>query len=189
MNALEAVAVVEQLGWKLPDIIPHLAKIKAIPGRMEFLELSLPFRVLVDYAPEPASMTALYSILPGLNAQRIIHVFGSAGGGRDQARRPVLGKFVAEHADIAIVTNEDPYDEPPEQIIDQIIIGANTANPKKAQIEKIIDRRTAIRRALSLAKPGDLVVITGKASEQWLMGPNGQRIAWDDRTVVRELVA
>jgi UDP-N-acetylmuramoyl-L-alanyl-D-glutamate--2,6-diaminopimelate ligase len=189
MNALEAVAVVEQLGWKLPDIIPHLAKIKAIPGRMEFLELPLPFRVLIDYAPEPASMTALYSILPGLNAQRIIHVFGSAGGGRDRARRPVLGKFVAEHADIAIVTNEDPYDEPPEQIIDQIIVGANTANPQKAQIEKIIDRRTAIRRALSMAEPGDLVIITGKASEQWLMGPNGQRTAWDDRAVVRELVA
>jgi UDP-N-acetylmuramoyl-L-alanyl-D-glutamate--2,6-diaminopimelate ligase len=154
---------------------------------MEFIPLKLPFQVLVDYAPEPASMAALYSILPSLNANRIIHVFGSAGGGRDKARRPILGKFVAERADIAIVTNEDPYDEPPEQIIDQIIAGTVTANPKKAHVEKILDRRSAIQRALSLAKPGDLVVITGKASEQWLMGANGQRTAWDDRAVVRDL--
>ncbi|MFA6198271.1 MAG: UDP-N-acetylmuramoyl-L-alanyl-D-glutamate--2,6-diaminopimelate ligase [Patescibacteria group bacterium] len=189
MNALEAVAVVEQLGWKLSDILPHLAEIKAIPGRMEFLSLGLPFQILVDYAPEPASMAALYTILPKLKVNRIIHVFGSAGGGRDKSRRPVLGKFIAERADIAIVTNEDPYDEPPEQIIDQIIAGANVAVPKKAQVEKVLDRRTAIDKALRLAKSGDLVVITGKASEQWIMGPHGQKIAWDDRVVIRELAA
>ena len=189
MNVLEAVAVVEQLGWKLSDILPRLVKIKAIPGRMEFLSLGLPFQILIDYAPEPASMAALYTILPKLNVNRIIHVFGSAGGGRDKARRPVLGKYIAERADIAIVTNEDPYDEPPEQIIDQIIAGTATANPKKAQVEKIIDRRAAIKKALSLAKSGDLVVITGKASEQWLIGRGGQRTAWDDRAVVRELSA
>jgi UDP-N-acetylmuramoyl-L-alanyl-D-glutamate--2,6-diaminopimelate ligase len=189
MNALEAAAAIEQLGWELSDILPHLSKIKAIPGRMEFISAGLPFQVLVDYAPEPASMAALYSVLPNLNANRIIHVFGSAGGGRDKARRPILGKFVAERADVAIVTNEDPYDEPPEQIIDQIIVGTNTANPKKAQVEKIIDRRTAIQRALNIATLGDLVVITGKASEQWLMGPGGHRTAWDDRAVVRELAS
>jgi len=154
---------------------------------MEFLAMDLPFRVLVDYAPEPASMAALYSVLPRFNANRIIHVFGSAGGGRDRARRPVLGKFVTEHADIAIVTNEDPYDEDPKRIVGDILVGTEQASPHRARVESILDRRDALTRALSIARAGDLVVVTGKACEQWIMGPKGQKLPWDDRRVLREL--
>lgn len=186
MNALEAVAVIEQLGFPLADIARALSAVAPVPGRLEFIRITAPFRVLVDYAPEPASMAALYSVLPMFHANRVIHVFGSAGGGRDRARRPILGKFVAERADIAIITNEDPYDESPEHIIADIVAGARTAQPAKALVEEILDRRQAIRRALALAQPGDLVVITGKASEQWIVGPQGEKLPWDDRVVVQE---
>lgn len=187
LNGLEAAAAVEPLGFPVLKIAEASLKLQPVPGRLELLDLNQPFKVLVDYAPEPASMAALYSVLPKFKARRIIHVFGSAGGGRDQARRPLLGRFVAERADIAIVTNEDPYDEPPEKIIDQIISGTKQAQPLKAQVERIIDRRQALQRALSIAQPGDLVVSTGKACEQWIMGPSGTKIPWDDRKVIREL--
>lgn len=186
MNALEAIAVVEALGFPLNDITRVLAVIQPIPGRLELIDASMPFKVLVDYAPEPASMAALYGTLPLFNAKRIIHVFGSCGGVRDHARRPILGQWVAERADIAIVTNEDPYDEPPAKIIQEIIAGTRLANPQKARIEEVSDRRLAIRRALRLAQPGDLVLVTGKASEQWIVGPHGHKTPWDDRKVVQE---
>lgn len=186
MNALEAVAVLEQYGFPLAKLVPALAQLVPVPGRLEFIPSKRDFQILVDYAPEPASMQALYQVLEQLHPKRILHVFGSAGGGRDKSRRPVLGKWVAEHADLAIVTNEDPYDEDPEQIIDDVVAGTKEASPLRAQVERVSDRRQAIAHALSLAKSGDLVVITGKASEQWLMGPKGTRQAWDDRQVVRE---
>ncbi|MFH0952112.1 MAG: UDP-N-acetylmuramoyl-L-alanyl-D-glutamate--2,6-diaminopimelate ligase [Patescibacteria group bacterium] len=187
MNSLQSIAVVEQLGHPLAAIAETLPTIERIPGRLEFIEAGQPFKVLVDYAPEPASMAALYSLIPKFKARKIIHVFGSCGGGRDKARRPLLGKWVAERADLAIITNEDPYDEPPEKIINDIYQGALQADPKKASVEKIPDRRQAIQQALIAARPGDVVLITGKACEQWIMGKNGQKIPWDDRKVIREL--
>lgn len=186
MNALEAIAVLEQLGFPLSQIAPAVAQLEPVPGRLEFLDLRTPFRVLVDYAPEPASMQALYSVLPLYRPQRIIHVFGSCGGGRDRARRPILGRYVAERADVAIITNEDPYDEPPLRIIDDIVEGTKLANPRKAIIERVPDRREAILRALTLAKKGDIVVVTGKASEQWIVTRQG-KVPWDDRKVIKEL--
>jgi UDP-N-acetylmuramoyl-L-alanyl-D-glutamate--2,6-diaminopimelate ligase len=189
MNMLEAIAVVRELGVPRETIATLARKLSPVPGRMEFLDdLALSFRVLIDYAPEPASIAALYSALPRFNANRIIHVFGSAGGGRDRARRPILGKFVTEHADIAIVTNEDPYDENPKQIVDDILVGTEQASPHRAKVESILDRRQAIRRALAVAGAGDLVLITGKACEQWIVGPGGSKTPWDDRRVVREIV-
>ncbi|MBI3956441.1 MAG: UDP-N-acetylmuramoyl-L-alanyl-D-glutamate--2,6-diaminopimelate ligase [Candidatus Kerfeldbacteria bacterium] len=189
MNLLEAIAVMRELGVDLATIVRLSPSLKSVPGRMEFLrDLNVPYRVLVDYAPEPASMAALYSVLPRFGTKRIIHVFGSAGGGRDRARRPILGKFVTEHADHAIITNEDPYDEDPKRIIDDILVGTEQASPHRAKVEAIPDRRTALARAIELASDGDLVVVTGKACEQWIMGPHGSKTPWDDRRVVRELV-
>lgn len=187
MNVLEAMAVVRELDVSLESIARIAPMLAPVPGRMEFLNLGLPFRVLVDYAPEPASMAALYSVLPRFNANHIIHVFGSAGGGRDRARRPVLGKYVTERADIAIITNEDPYDEDPKRIADDILVGTEQASPHRAKVESVLDRRGALARALSLARPGDLVVVTGKACEQWIMGPKGEKTPWDDRRVLREI--
>jgi UDP-N-acetylmuramoyl-L-alanyl-D-glutamate--2,6-diaminopimelate ligase len=133
-------------------------------------------------------MQALYSVVDAVPHKRIIHVFGSAGGGRDVARRPVLGSLVGTRADLAIITNEDPYDEPPMDIIEQIAEGVRSVGKLKEGVTyfKVKDRRDAIAQALRFAQPEDLVLITGKACEQWIMGPLGTKKAWDDRRVVRE---
>ena len=97
-----------------------------------------------------------------------------------------MGKIAAEFCDKIILTNEDPYDENPQDIIDQIESGFSQSRKPKAESLKIIDRREAIREALKSAQPGDTVIITGKGAEQWIMGPGGTKISWDDRKVVRE---
>ena len=113
-----------------------------------------------------------------LHASRLLCVLGSTGGGRDRWKRPEMGRIAAKFCDEIILTNEDPYDENPEKIIDEVAGDRN--------FKKILDRREAIREAIKSARAGDTVIITGKGAEPWLMGPNGSKIAWDDREVVRE---
>jgi len=154
---------------------------------LEFI-IRKPFTVLIDYAPEPASLQALYDLTDTISHERIIHVFGSAGGGRDVARRPLLGKIAGTHANIAIVTNEDPYDDDPMKIINQVAQGVVNVGRLHDQEDlfRVFDRREAIRLAISKAKADDLVLITGKACEQWIMGPLGTKQPWDDRRVARQ---
>ncbi|PIR97307.1 MAG: UDP-N-acetylmuramoyl-L-alanyl-D-glutamate--2,6-diaminopimelate ligase [Candidatus Doudnabacteria bacterium CG10_big_fil_rev_8_21_14_0_10_41_10] len=186
-NCLAAISVANSLGVSLEVCSKSLSKVKGIPGRMEWIDEGQNFRVMIDYAPEPYSMKFLYETVKIFEKNKIIHVFGSAGGGRDKSRRPVLGKLVGESADIAIVTNEDPYDESPQEIIDQVAKGVEQVGKKEGEnLFKILDRKEAIKKALSLAKEKDLVLITGKGSEQYMVVGNGKKIPWDDRVVVRE---
>ena len=92
-----------------------------------------------------------------------------------------MGKIAAKFCDEIILTNEDPYDEDPQKIIDEVAGGRN--------FKKIINRREAIREAIKSAQSGDTVIITGKGAEPWLMGPNGTKIPWDDREVTIEELA
>ena len=110
---------------------------------------------------------------------------GAAGGGRDKWKRPVMGKIAAKYCNEIILTNEDPYDENPIKIIEEIAAGARA----QEKIKKILDRKKAIRTALSLARPGDTVIITGKGSEPWMCVAGGKKIPWDDRKVVKELLS
>jgi UDP-N-acetylmuramoyl-L-alanyl-D-glutamate--2,6-diaminopimelate ligase len=120
---------------------------------------------------------------------RVIHVLGSSGGGRDIKRRPVLGRIAGKNADYAIITNEDPYDDDPLIIINQVAMGAEKAGKKEGEnLFKMLDRRQAIAKAFSLAHEGDIVLITGKGSEQAICGPRGEKTPWDDRDVARELL-
>jgi UDP-N-acetylmuramoyl-L-alanyl-D-glutamate--2,6-diaminopimelate ligase len=107
-------------------------------------------------------------------------VLGACGGGRDKWKRPILGEIAGRNCDEIIITNEDPYNEDPMQIIKDVTKGAG----KKAK--EILDRREAIRTALGLSRPGDSVIITGKGSEPWMCIAHGKKIAWDDRQIVRE---
>ena len=183
-NALAAVAVGRALGLSLAQCAFGVSALTAMPGRMERIEAGQDFIALVDYAPEPESMRQLQSALAHIPHQRIIHVLGSAGGGRDKSRRPVLGRLAAEHADIVIVTTEDPYDEDPQVIIEQVAAGTRAVGHGELIIEP--DRRLAIRRAVALAQAGDLVLVTGKACEQWICWENGRKEPWDDRVMLRE---
>jgi UDP-N-acetylmuramoyl-L-alanyl-D-glutamate--2,6-diaminopimelate ligase len=190
-NSLAAAAVGLSQGLALDIISGALEKVHGVPGRMEFINEGQNFKILVDYAPEPASMEKLYETVRGagleISGGKIIHVLGSAGGGRDKSRRPILGGIAAKNADYVIITNEDPYDENPEEIINQVAVGA-AGKEENVNLFKILDRGEAIAKALGLANENDLVIITGKGSEQAICVANNKKIPWDDREKVREIL-
>jgi len=194
-NAMPAVAVGMEEGIDLEKIKQGLESVKVVPGRMESIDEGQNFSVIVDYAPEPASMEKLYQTLTLINQStnqpinQLIHVLGSCGGGRDKARRPILGKMAGENADIVIITNEDPYDDDPMGIINDVAVGALEAGKKLDEnLYKILDRKEAIEKALNLAKEGDLVLVTGKGSEQRMAVAGGKYVEWDDRDVIRQIL-
>ena len=192
-NSLAAIAVAQSQGIDLAVCKRALEKVIVVPGRMEFIATNNDFKVLIDYAPEPESMRQLFETIKShhivLSDGRIIHVFGSCGGGRDASRRPILGELSAKNAAVQIITNEDPYNDDPEKIIEQVAKGALKAGKILGQnLFKILDRREAIKFALSKAKPGDLVLLTGKGCEQAICVAKGCKLPWDEREVVRELL-
>lgn len=194
-NAMTAVSVGLSEEIDIKKIKAGLEGITGVPGRLERINEGQSFIVLVDYAFEPKAVSKLYEtikLMPKISKgkeeeRKIIHVLGSAGGGRDKARRPRLGKIAGAKADYAIITNEDPYDDDPQEIINQVAQGALTAGKKlDKDLFKILDRREAIHKALALAKENDIVLITGKGSEQAICVAEGEKIGWDDREVARE---
>lgn len=191
VNATGAIAAVSALGFSIPATAEAFNTLKPIPGRQEMIDEGQTFDVMVDYAYEPESQRQLYKFIREIHKPvgKIIHVTGSAGGGRDKSRRSALGTIAAENANIVIVTNEDPYDENPQHIIDMVAVGAAAAGKiKDKTLFTILDRRSAIQKALTLASRDDFVLITGKGSEQALCIAKGVKIPWDDRAVVREIL-
>jgi len=186
-NALAAVSVLTGWGFNLKLIAKVASSFTGTPGRLEFIKAGQNFSAVVDYAHTPESLEAVYrAISSQKNNKKIIAVLGSCGGGRDQAKRPVLGKLAGQFAGEVIVTNEDPYDEDPLSIMKAVAEGAASAGKVMAKNLFIIeDRRQAIARAAKQAQANDLVIITGKGCEQWLMTSKG-KIPWDDRRVVEE---
>ena len=177
-NALAAVAVALSQGISLETCSKALRKAKGVPGRMEIV-LREPFVVIVDYAFTPAALEKVYQTSKNtFNPKKMICVLGACGGGRDKWKRPVLGKIAQKHCQEIIVTNEDPYDENPMEIINQVV--------GQTKAEKILDRKKAIAEALKKADPGDLVIITGKGSEPLMCVADGKKISWDDRKIAKE---
>ncbi|MFA7204306.1 MAG: UDP-N-acetylmuramyl-tripeptide synthetase [Candidatus Caldatribacteriota bacterium] len=179
----------------LEKIIDGLEKIKNIPGRMEIIDVGQKFLAIVDYAYEPVAMKKMYDLIYFLKKElsdngyngKIIHILGSAGGGRDKDRREVMGRLAGERADFVIITNEDPYDENPLDIINQVSLGSKEVGKQEGiNLFRIMDRREAIKKALKLAKEGDLLIITGKGCEQAICLSNGKKIPWDDRLILKE---
>ncbi len=178
-NALAAIAAAQSQGVDMAVCKEALAKIGSVAGRMERIASS-PFEVFVDYAVTPDSLEKAYQTTRQDLAGKLICVLGACGGGRDRWKRPVMGDLAKKYCDWAIITSEDPYDEKPELIIDQIA-GKNKAGDN---VEKITDRRQAIERALSRAKIGDRVIITGKGCEDSMCVAGGKRIPWSDKAIV-----
>lgn len=186
-NLLAALSAGTGSGLTTEKMKAGLESITGVPGRLERIDAGQNFTVIVDYAFEPKAVEKLYETVDALPHKRIIHILGSAGGGRDKARRPILGALAGKHADIAIVTDEDPYDEDPLRIMTEVAIGAENAGKKsELNLFTVPDRREAIRKAFSLAKEGDIVLITGKGSEQAICRAHGKKEGWDDRSVARE---
>ena len=186
-NATAAISVALALGYDIKLIADAVARLPVVPGRLETIDQGQPFTVIVDYAFEPVALAKLFETVQMFDHKRVIHVVGSAGGGRDVSRRPKLGRLSAEHADITIVTNEDPYDDDPQEIIDQVAAGAFEVGSHEGQdLYRILDRAKAIDKAISLAAKGDIVLITGKGSEPVMAVGNGKTVPWDDRREVRK---
>ncbi|MBD3281132.1 UDP-N-acetylmuramyl-tripeptide synthetase [Candidatus Uhrbacteria bacterium] len=189
INALAALAVAKTCGLSLAAAASQLEKITGIAGRFELIDEGQDFTVIVDYAPEPASLKQVYQTIKALGPKRIIHVLGSCGGGRDAARRPILGRMAGQNADIAIITNEDPYDDDPMSIINQVADGAKQAGKVENQdLFLIQDRGEAVLKAVKLAQSGDLVLLTGKGAEQAICVENGKKIPWDERNAARQAI-
>jgi UDP-N-acetylmuramoyl-L-alanyl-D-glutamate--2,6-diaminopimelate ligase len=165
-----------------------LMGLEVIPGRMEQINEGQPYTVIVDYAHEKQSMTNVLNTAKQMRkpGARTIILLGAEGGGRDKSKRPIMGELSARLADYVIVTNVDPYEDDPQEILEDIATVAEKFGKKRGtDLFVIEDRREGIRKALSLAQAGDVVLITGKGAEQSIV-IGGVRSAWDDRKVVRE---
>lgn len=182
-NALAALSVGAMYGVDLPTARPALEKVADVPGRMEFVQKS-PFSVVVDYAHTPDSLEAVYMSLKQElgEGKKLIGVLGSAGGGRDRWKRPEFGKIADQYCDTIILTNEDPFEEDPAIIVEQVAAGIEHAE----KYTKIMDRKEAISSAIRLAREGDIVIITGKGSETSMALAGGKKIPWSDRDVARQ---
>ncbi len=183
-NALLALGIGEALGHTRNEIKDAFLQVKQIPGRLEFINEGQSFKVIVDYAFEPRAMEKLYDTLTNVEHRRVLHVFGGTGGGRDTSHHVNNGHLVAQKADVAIITNEDPYDDDPMEIIRRIE-GA-VKETSSIEVHSILDRKEAIFKAIDLAREGDIILITGKGSEQAMCVAGDKKIPWDDRLVVKE---
>ena len=180
-NIIAAAAVAKEFRVADERIKSVIEKLRPLPGRLEFIKNNLGVNIIVDYSFEPKAMEKLYQTISKIKYNKLVHVLGGTGGGRDKGRRPILGKMANQKADKIIITNEDPYDEDAQEIMDQV------AEPvAKEKLIKILDRRKAIKKAIELANGGDLILITGKGAEQAICLASGKKIPWDDRLVVKE---
>lgn len=189
-NSLAAICVGMSQGVSLETAKKALEKIQGVPGRMEVVQAE-PFLVLVDLAHTPPAVEKVYQACRSLlgAGAKMITVFGAAGGGRDKQKRPELGRLAARYCDIIILTNEDPYDENAPDIIEEIrkgIFAIQNPKSKIGDVYQILDRKEAIKKALAMANPGDVVLLLGKGTEATMVFAGGRKIAWDERQVVRE---
>ncbi|MCX6780115.1 MAG: hypothetical protein NT034_02970, partial [Candidatus Magasanikbacteria bacterium] len=188
-NALAAVAVASSQGTSLDNIAQGLDNVKMLEGRMEFIEAGQPFKVIVDYAHEPMSLTELFINLKKIVPGKVIAVIGSDGGGRDVLKRSKMGEIAGKFCDYVVVSDVNCYDEDPRQIAQMLASGAIQVGKKDNEdLFVIVDRRAGIEKALSLAQANDVVVITAKGTEPYIAIADGKKIPWDDRSVAREIL-
>jgi UDP-N-acetylmuramoyl-L-alanyl-D-glutamate--2,6-diaminopimelate ligase len=176
-NVLGAVAAGLLLDLDEDAIAGGIASVRDVPGRFELVDEGQPFKVVVDYSHKPGSLETVLRAARDLGNGRVIVVFG-AGGDRDRAKRPLMGRVAAENADVVIVTSDNPRSEDPLSIIQDVLQGTGL------DVEIDPDRRSAIARAISLAEDGDVVVIAGKGHEQG-QEVDGVVTPFDDREVAR----
>jgi UDP-N-acetylmuramoyl-L-alanyl-D-glutamate--2,6-diaminopimelate ligase len=163
-----------------------LRNIPPVAGRVE--QFTSPKNALkhitavVDYAHTPDSLEKLYQAFPDVHK---VCVLGNTGGGRDSWKRPEMGAIAERYCDEIILTNEDPYDENPRDIVEQMAKGIGN----KDKVEIIMDRRQAIKIALEKAPDNSYVLVSGKGTDPYIMGKNGTKEEWSDAVVVKEELA
>ncbi len=191
-NSLAAISVLKEMGFSWQVLQEGLRQAPPVPGRFEEVSAGQDFTVIVDYAHTPDSLQqALIEariLLGNKRGRQLISLFG-CGGDRDKTKRPLMGEISARLADVTVVTSDNPRTEEPKAILDEILKGipANQMHNGHRKVWAEVDRRDAIRMALSLAKKGDLVLIAGKGHETYqVIGDQKQH--FDDRETVREIL-
>lgn len=180
-NIMAAAAAAYLLGVPKPGIQEGIGGLQAVPGRFEKVALDLPFSVVIDYAHTPDALENVLRLAREVTRGRVISVFG-CGGDRDRSKRPQMGAISARLADLTIITSDNPRTEDPGRIVREIESGIHE---KENRVISIVDRREAIARALSLARPKDLVLLAGKGHETY-QEVGKQRFPFDERTIVKE---
>lgn len=185
-NTLAAITLTRAFGVPLGIIDTALHTLPTIKGRVEHFK-SAPgaaksITAIVDYAHTPDSLTQLYQ---AFKDQPKICILGNTGGGRDTWKRPEMGRIAEEHCDQIILTNEDPYDENPRAIVEAMKKGIID----QSKVAIIMDRRTAIKTAFEQAPDGGYIIISGKGTDPYIMGPHHTRKVWSDAIVVQEELA
>lgn len=184
-NALAASCVAISLQVPLESVKEGIESSKSVSGRFEHVDCDQDFSVIVDYAHAPEALENLLQLYRKLTTGKLFAVFGATGGGRDKAKRPKMGAIANEYADYIILTDDDPYHDDEMEIIEQITAGV----PRREghNFWKIPDRKEAIRLALTLARKGDTVVVSGKGAEEVMM-VRGKKIEWNDKKVIMDLL-
>jgi UDP-N-acetylmuramoyl-L-alanyl-D-glutamate--2,6-diaminopimelate ligase len=196
LNILGASAVSVALGIESDAVVEGVRRCSGAPGRLEAVAAPAGVRVLVDYAHKPDALSAVLDTLRGLGPRRLVCVFG-CGGDRDRGKRPIMGEIAGRLADVAVLTSDNPRTESPLAIIAEVEAGLAASAMQRIDERAATtfpgyvvepDRRAAIALALRISSPGDIVVIAGKGHEDYqLVG--SQRLDFDDRVVVRDLVS
>ncbi len=185
-NALAAITLTRALGVSMKTIEGALRALPPLKGRVEHFYSSKTaakqITAVVDYAHTPDSLEQFYKAFPEVPK---ICILGNTGGGRDTWKRPEMGAIAERYCDHIILTNEDPYDENPRAIVEAMKKGIED----QSKLEIIMDRRTAIATALQKVPDGGYVLISGKGTDPYIMGPNNTRIPWSDAQVVQEELA
>lgn len=179
-NIVATITFAETIGINEKIIKEGIENVEVVPGRAERVISKDNLEVYVDYAHTPDSLIALYSSFPDKNK---VCVLGNTGGGRDTWKRPAMAEIAEKYCDNIILTNEDPYDEDPRKIVNEM---SDAILDKDAEI--IMDRRLAINKAMKIAsqKENSVVLITGKGTDPYIMGANGSKEPWSEAEVVRE---
>ena len=182
-NTLAAITITRAFGTPLATIEKALAELAPIKGRVEIFktprDAEKKITAIVDYAHTPDSLEKLYQ---AFGKEKKVCVLGNTGGGRDTWKRPEMGRIAGEYCERVILTNEDPYDENPEKIVNDMARGVED----ETKLSIILDRRKAIRIALEEAEDGSVVLISGKGTDPYIMGPAGTKMPWSDAKVVQQ---
>jgi UDP-N-acetylmuramoyl-L-alanyl-D-glutamate--2,6-diaminopimelate ligase len=181
-NLLAAMGVGLARGFSLKQIVSTLSSFQTVPGRLERIPNDRGMNIFVDYAHTEDALCSVLNTLKELKRGRLITVFG-CGGNRDAAKRPKMGAVVESLSDLSIVTSDNPRHEDPEEIIRNILVGLK--HPSQALV--IVDREEAIRRAVNIANPEDIVLIAGKGHENYQIFSH-RTIEFDDRAVAQAAI-
>jgi UDP-N-acetylmuramoyl-L-alanyl-D-glutamate--2,6-diaminopimelate ligase len=181
-NATAAYAVCRLYGLAETEILDALQRCSGVKGRCEVIPTGREFSVICDYAHTPDAIENILENVKLYTEGRLICLFG-CGGNRDRNKRPLMAQAAAKYADLLIVTSDNPRDEQPEAIIDDILAGLEESTVLR---EVVVERADAIVHAMKIALPGDVIVLAGKGHEDYQIFENNRHIHFDEREIVAE---